>query len=247
MTTDDRVITLLAALVSNTNRIAQSLELMTMQNAKEPNYQRPIEQYRDFDFETIGAQVKARDEHGVTALDWGGFIWTRRSPQNKFGEAIWFSRPLGKKEDGSVDYARLITFRKFTEAEPLPRKVEAIVDQAPRKKDTGPLPTTPATGANQSSGVEHLPEKKTNAPSYCRLHLADMTANAIGVFAHSVGDGGLCNGTASLPDTPDRCDLHVVAMTEQSGTGVLFHRIKDADGKTISYCDGTTVKPNGKH
>ena len=92
MTTDDRVITLLAALVSNTNRIAQSLELMTMQNAKEPNYQRPIEQYRDFDFETIGAQVKARDEHGVTALDWGGFIWTRRSPQNKFGEAIWFSR-----------------------------------------------------------------------------------------------------------------------------------------------------------
>jgi hypothetical protein len=112
------------------NRIASALETIAMSNAKAPNLQRPIESYANFDFDSIGAQVKSADQFGATALDWGGFIWTRRSPQNKFGEAIWFSRAIGKKEDGSNEYARLISFKKFGEAEPLPRKVEAIVEKS---------------------------------------------------------------------------------------------------------------------
>jgi hypothetical protein len=118
------------AALSVLNRIASALETIAMSNAKAPNIQRPIESYANFDFDSIGAQVKAADQFGATALDWGGFIWTRRSPQNKFGEAIWFSRAIGKREDGSNEYARLISFKKFGEAEPLPRKVEAIVEKS---------------------------------------------------------------------------------------------------------------------
>jgi hypothetical protein len=118
------------AALSVFNRIASALETIAMSNAKAPNLQRPIEAYANFDFDSIGAQVKSADQFGATALDWGGFIWTRRSPQNKFGEAIWFSRAIGKKEDGSNEYVRLISFKKFGEAEPLPRKVEAIVEKS---------------------------------------------------------------------------------------------------------------------
>lgn len=235
---DERMITLFAALVNNTDRIARALEQLAMSNAKEPNFSKPIESYRDFDFETIGATIKARDEHGATALEWGGFIWTRRSPQNKFGEAIWFSRPLGKKEDGSVDYARLITFRKFTEAEPLPRKVEAIIESAPRRVDSQPVAQSPA-------GLEHLPPKVTDAPDYCHIHLCVMPQNSVGYYTHTI-DGKLCDGTDMLnSESPDTCALHVVTMTEKSTTGVLFHRIKDTSGATTHYCNGTTVSPNG--
>lgn len=109
------------------NRIAQALETIAMSNAPAPNFVKPIGAYATFDFTTIGAIVKARDSNGPTELEWGGYTWTRRSPQNKFGEAIWFSRAIGKDAEGNVKYARLITFKKMTEAEPLPRKVEAMI------------------------------------------------------------------------------------------------------------------------
>lgn len=118
------------------NRIATALESIALTNAPAPNFIKPIEAYADFDFTAIGALVRQRDQYGPTDLEWGGYSWTRRSPQNKFGEAIWYSRPIGKNEDGQVKYARLITFKKFTEAEPLPRKVEALVE----KKETAPGP-----------------------------------------------------------------------------------------------------------
>jgi hypothetical protein len=121
---DKEYINLLSAQVSALDRIARALETLAMANAPAPNFAKPIQMYANFEFEGIGAKVKAKDTHGVSAVEWGGYIWTRRSPQNKFGEAIWFSRPLGKAEDGSVKYARLITFRKFTEAEPLPARTE---------------------------------------------------------------------------------------------------------------------------
>ncbi len=136
---DERVISLLAALTANTNRIANALEAIALTNAPAPNFIKPIESYADFDFTTIGALVKARDAHGPTELEWGGYTWTRRSPQNKFGEAIWFSRPTGKDAEGNVKYVRLITFKALTPAEPLPRKVEALVE----KPQPAPAAETP--------------------------------------------------------------------------------------------------------
>ena len=112
------------------NRIANALEAIALTNAPAPNFVKPIESYASFDFTAIGALVKGHDANGPTELEWGGYLWTRRSPQNKFGEAIWFSRATGKDAEGNVKYSRLITFKKLTEAEPLPRKVEALVENA---------------------------------------------------------------------------------------------------------------------
>jgi hypothetical protein len=49
----------------------------------------------------------------------------RRSPANKFGEAIWFSRCTGKDENGENKYEKLITFKPTSKiaVEPLPEKV----------------------------------------------------------------------------------------------------------------------------
>jgi len=117
------MVQLQAATVAALHRIATALEAIALSKAPAPNFVRPLGEYAEFDFDSIGAKVAARDRHGPTTLEWGGYQWTRRSPSNKFGSAIWFSRPIGKAEDGSVRYARLITFREPSEAEPLPEKV----------------------------------------------------------------------------------------------------------------------------
>src|SRR5215510_11893970 len=55
-----------------------------------PNYQRPLSEYADFDWVSIGATVLNRDDDGVTAVEWNSQVFTRRSPNNKFGNAVWF-------------------------------------------------------------------------------------------------------------------------------------------------------------
>lgn len=118
-----KYIQLLAAQVSALSRIAIALETLAQANAPAPNFVKPIDAYKDFDFTAIGAKVVARDRLGATAVEWGGYQWTRRSPSNKFDVAIWFSRPNGKDAEGNVKYIRLITFKKMTDAEEIPAKV----------------------------------------------------------------------------------------------------------------------------
>src|SRR3990172_12017265 len=129
---DDKSIQLQAATVAALNRIASALEAIALTKAPAPNFIRPIADYATFEFESIGARVTGRDQHGVTEVEWAGYQWTRRSPSNKFGTAIWFSRPAGKDEAGQVRYVRLITFRESTEPAPLPGKVAAQVEAAPK-------------------------------------------------------------------------------------------------------------------
>lgn len=178
------------------HRIAVALETLAMANAPAPNFAKPIEAYAPFDPSTIGAIGKERDEHGWTALEWGGYIWTRRSPQNKFGEAIWFSRPVGKNaDDGSVKYIRLITFRKFTEAEPLPRKVEALVDAAKKPEATHPEPTL-----DEVFGPNPRLTKEEDAPDWCKTHQIKMTETSpkSGIPFHRIvledGKVAFCDG-----------------------------------------------------
>jgi len=105
-------------------RIAEALEQMARASApKEPNYKRPLSNFAKFDWSSIDATVTARDRDGVSAVEWSGYPFTRRAGQGKFGQAIWFSRPVGKDADGNNTYARLITFKDLTEAEPLPEKI----------------------------------------------------------------------------------------------------------------------------
>lgn len=86
-----------------------------------PNWQRPLKNYKDFDWSKIGATPLSQDEHGVTKVVWCGHVYTRRSGENrKFGAAIWFSRANGKGEGDETSYLKLITFKDSAEAESLP-------------------------------------------------------------------------------------------------------------------------------
>lgn len=85
--------------------------------------------YSGFDWSSIGAQPIARDKHGAIAVRYDGKIYLRRSPTNKFGVAIWYSRATGKDGDETT-YERLITFKEVkVEADPLPAKTLAVLRQ----------------------------------------------------------------------------------------------------------------------
>ncbi len=109
-------------ILSTQELILKVLEIMvTNQQIKDPDYQHSLEEYQNFDWSNIGAKILDRDSDGVSAVSWHGKIYKRRSPENKFAPAIWFSRKQGN------DYYKLITFKTIEAAEPLSRKVLAKI------------------------------------------------------------------------------------------------------------------------
>lgn len=124
-------------------QIAITLEaiLQTMR-PEAPNYKRTLDDFRGFDWASIGAGVVKSDDHGATAVEWGDNIWVRRSGQGKFGLAIWYSRSEGKDADGNNRYVRLITFKNPSEAEPLAAGVEkALPRESSGDRDFDDLPS----------------------------------------------------------------------------------------------------------
>jgi len=75
----------------------------------------------------VGATVLNRDDDGATVVEWNGQVFTRRSPNNKFDAAVWFSRCVGKDADGNNRYARLISFKGVSEAEPIAAKTKKAI------------------------------------------------------------------------------------------------------------------------
>ena len=95
-----------------------------------PNLRRLLTDYPTFDWASIGAVVKQRDDDGPALVEWRGNLYTRRT-NPKFGAEIWFSRATGRDEDGEVSYERLITFAEPPAVEPLPKRVrDALLGQA---------------------------------------------------------------------------------------------------------------------
>jgi hypothetical protein len=80
--------------------------------------------YDGFDWSSIGAGVLKEDEDGVSSVEWNGQVFTRRSPNNRFDAAIWFSRCVGKDSDGNNRYVRLISFKVASDAEPIAAKAK---------------------------------------------------------------------------------------------------------------------------
>lgn len=98
--------------------------------AAAPNYTRSLAEFNGFDWASIGASVVQRDPKGATIVRWGNHDYVRRSPANKFGEAIWFSRSVGRDEQGHTTYERLITFKRMASAEAIPQRVKDRVYQS---------------------------------------------------------------------------------------------------------------------
>lgn len=136
------------ALLATLERLTVAVESLARGGGPvEPNLVRPIEEYPTFDWSAIGASVVQRDPDGPTHVEHQGGLYTRRSPQNKFDPAIWYSRANGRDDNGDVRYLRLITFKPLKDAESLPRGVEreiqARADQKPVEKPQPPAPARP--------------------------------------------------------------------------------------------------------
>ena len=115
---------ILRMIAASLQGVESHLRQMAASSNPAPNYQRPLSEYPIFDWPSIGATVLNRDEDGVTAVEWNGQVFTRRSPNNKFDAAVWFSRHLGQDADGNKRYARLIVFRALSDAEPIAAKAK---------------------------------------------------------------------------------------------------------------------------
>jgi len=183
-----QLIALQSAQVAALGRIAAALEAIALTKAPAPNFIRPIADYPTFEFESIGARVTGRDQHGVTEVEWAGYQWTRRSPSNKFGTAIWFSRPAGKDEAGNVRYVRLITFREPTEPAPLPAKVAAQVTPTGVTSPRGAQPSPSKPAGNGDAGVGKAARSAWPAQIIKDIlaeRLAQNSYNAVGMLSKS--------------------------------------------------------------
>lgn len=109
-------------------KIANLLE-RSLPRPSPPNYKAILEQFHNYDWKAIGAEVEVSDRYGVASVIWNGERYKRRSPDNAYGAVIYFSRCIGKGEDGSNQYERLITFEPLSEikVEPISRKVKELI------------------------------------------------------------------------------------------------------------------------
>jgi hypothetical protein len=96
-----------------------------------PNYKRPFETWKNFNWDDIGAKVMQFDEFGPSVVSWNAHHFKRRSGNGKFGRAVWFSRGIGKTDNGA-EYAILIRFRKESEPEPLQNGIEPAAPPGPQ-------------------------------------------------------------------------------------------------------------------
>lgn len=100
--------------------IAKQLDIITRHILPvAPNYRYPLKNYWEFNWDGIDAIVLKRDDEGPTLVKWGNYTWKRRSGGGKFGTAVWFSRPDGKDENGDTCYRRLVTFKDWSDPEPM--------------------------------------------------------------------------------------------------------------------------------
>lgn len=102
-----------------------------------PDWKLPLAYYKALWCERIGATVIDGDEHGPSQVMWSGHIYTRRAGSGKYGVAIWFSRSIGKDDNGETEYGRLITFKDQAPAEPLEHGVvDALSKSQPQQTVT---------------------------------------------------------------------------------------------------------------
>jgi hypothetical protein len=118
---------ILRTIAASLQGLESHLRQIALSSNPAPNFQRPLNEYPKFDWPSIGATVLNRDGDGATAVEWNGQVFTRRSPSNKFDAAVWFSRHLGQDSDGNKRYARLITFRALSDAEPIAAKAKKAI------------------------------------------------------------------------------------------------------------------------
>jgi DdrB-like protein len=134
----EKLITTLGQRIKTQNEIMQAIAVslqemeshlrqIAISSNPAPNYQRTLNEYPGFDWSSIGATVIKEDIDGAAVIEWNGQQFIRRSADNKFNAALWFSRCVGKDADGNNKYVRLITFKAVSGAEPIAAKAKRVI------------------------------------------------------------------------------------------------------------------------
>lgn len=205
---------LLAGLFEQMTQISKSLgDISEYMAPAAPNWTHDLTDFAGFDWSSIGATVTKEDDYGPATVEWRGKQYTRRSPQNKFGAAIWFSRPSGKTEDGSVKYERLITFRPFAEAEPISREAEKSI----RQPSAAPHPAPAARQAPVSNGPQWT-EPEFGPDPFDSLPSATADPAVKAALAKAA------NGNGKRPAWQDPEDHAKQQVTEEAAARATFER-----------------------
>lgn len=143
--------------LSALQRIAMLLERIAPTDQKAPGWVKPLTDFLHFDWDSIGATVTSVDDSGASIVEWNGKQFVRRSPNNKFGEAIWFSRSTGEKDsEGKTVYERLVTFKE-SDVEPIPAKISRTIETTSRPRTVSQQTATPADlKADTKEDLSHL-------------------------------------------------------------------------------------------
>lgn len=106
MTNDqtERLIAAIERLAIAAEALVQGQQRKTSSPAK---FIKPIEEFPNFDWASIGAKIEYRDGDRIVAgVSWRGATYERKS---KHGD-VWFSRNVGKDDEGNPIYETLIKF-----------------------------------------------------------------------------------------------------------------------------------------
>ena len=123
----DKILQALRHVYSQNLRIERKLDLLLEQGVSQvgevESIVRPLAEFTTFDWATIQAQVVETDRYGPTIVCWQGKQYLRRSPNNNFRTAVWYSRYVGRRGEVRV-YDRLITFRETVSPRALTTKTK---------------------------------------------------------------------------------------------------------------------------
>lgn len=113
------------------SRIIELLEIIVRaMNENQPMRAATFEmhEFHGFNWDSFGAEITLRDQFGPARVRFKGETYTRRT-NDKFGSEIWYSRAVGKKEDGTTEYEKLISFKDFDPPEPIGRKAHSALER----------------------------------------------------------------------------------------------------------------------
>ena len=106
MTNDqaERLIAAVERLAAATEALSQGQQRKTSSPAK---FIKPIDEFPNFDWGSIGAKIEYRDSDRIVAgVSYRGATYERKSKHGDF----WFSRNIGKDDEGNPIYETLIKF-----------------------------------------------------------------------------------------------------------------------------------------
>ncbi|MEW5861432.1 MAG: hypothetical protein AB1861_29310 [Cyanobacteriota bacterium] len=133
-------------LIAAVERLATAAEALVSGQQRKTStpakFIKPIEEFPNFDWGSIGAKVEFRDSDRIVAgVSWRGATYERKS---KHGD-VWFSRNVGKDDEDNPIYETLIKFAANVVPNSLPTSmVRAFTEQPATTSTTGSTVSAPA-------------------------------------------------------------------------------------------------------